>query len=30
MIKNIIFDIGRVILGFDLNEVLPNFTTNKE
>ena len=30
MIKNIIFDIGNVILNFNINEVLPKFTTNKE
>ena len=29
-IKNIIFDIGNVILNFNLNEVVPNFTENKE
>ena len=26
MIKNIIFDIGNVILQFDIKEVIPNFT----
>ena len=30
MIKNIVFDIGNVILNFDLNYVLPTFTTNEE
>lgn len=30
MIKNIIFDIGNVILNFNINKVLPKFTTNKE
>ena len=30
MIKNIIFDIGNVILNFNINEFLPKFTTNKE
>ena len=30
MIKNIVFDIGNVILNFDLNIILPKFTTNKE
>lgn len=30
MIKNIIFDIGNVILNFNLNEVLEKFTSNKE
>lgn len=30
MIKNIIFDIGNVILNFNINEVLPKFTTNKK
>lgn len=29
-IKNIIFDIGNVILNFNLKEVLTNFTENKE
>lgn len=26
MIKNIIFDIGNVILNFNLDEILPKFT----
>ena len=30
MIKNIIFDIGNVILNFNLNEVLEKFTSNKD
>ena len=30
MIKNIIFDIGNVILNFNLSHILPNFTENKE
>jgi len=30
MIKNIIFDIGNVILNFKLSNVLPAFTSNKE
>jgi len=30
MIKNIIFDIGNVILNFDLSYVLPKFTKNTE
>lgn len=30
MIKNIIFDIGNVILNFDLLTVLPKFTNDKE
>lgn len=30
MIKNIIFDIGNVILNFDLSYVIPAFTKNKE
>lgn len=30
MIKNIIFDIGNVILNFNLSNVLPAFTDNKE
>ena len=30
MIKNIVFDIGNVILNFDLDDVLPAFTKNKE
>lgn len=30
MIKNIIFDIGNVILKFNLLDVLPTFTDNKE
>jgi putative hydrolase of the HAD superfamily len=30
MIKNIIFDIGNVILRFDINEVLNKYTSNKE
>ncbi len=30
MIKNIIFDIGNVILNFDLSNVLPAFTANEE
>ena len=29
-IKNIIFDIGNVILHFDLDEVLPHFVSNEE
>ena len=29
MIKNIVFDIGNVILNFDLNQVLTNYTNNK-
>lgn len=29
-IKNIVFDIGNVILHFDLDEVLPHFTSNDE
>jgi len=29
MIKNIIFDIGNVILNFNLSNVLPAFTENK-
>lgn len=29
-IKNIIFDIENVILHFDLDEVLPHFTSNGE
>lgn len=29
MIKNIIFDIGNVILNFDLSVILPKFTENK-
>ena len=29
MIKNIIFDIGNVILNFNINEVLQKFTSNK-
>jgi putative hydrolase of the HAD superfamily len=29
MIKNIVFDIGNVILNFKLEEVIPNFTVNK-
>ena len=30
MIKNIIFDIGNVILNFNLDEILPKFTKNIE
>ena len=30
MIKNIVFDIGNVILNFKLEDVLPKFTNNKE
>lgn len=30
MIKNIIFDIGNVILNFNLKDVLQKFTNNKE
>lgn len=30
MIRNVIFDIGNVILKFNINEVLQNFTNNKE
>lgn len=30
MIKNIIFDIGNVILNFDITKVLPKFTNNKD
>ena len=30
MIKNIIFDIGNVILNFNIDEVLQKFTNNKE
>ena len=30
MIKNIIFDIGNVILNFNLLEVLPSFTKNED
>ena len=30
MIKNIIFDIGNVILNFNLSNVLPDFTDSKE
>lgn len=30
MIKNIIFDIGNVILNFNLKEVLQKLTNNKE
>lgn len=30
MIKNIIFDIGNVILNFNLSNVLPSFTSNKD
>lgn len=29
MIKNIIFDIGNVILNFNIKEVLQKFTNNK-
>ena len=29
-IKNIVFDIGNVILHFDLDEVLPHFVSNEE
>ena len=29
MIKNIIFDIGNVILNFNIKEVLQKFTSNK-
>ena len=29
-IKNIVFDIGNVILHFDLDEVLPHFASNEE
>ena len=29
-IKNIIFDIGNVILHFDLDEVLSHFVSNEE
>ena len=29
MIKNIIFDIGNVILNFNINEVLQKFTSNE-
>ena len=29
-IKNIVFDIGNVILHFDLDEVLPHFASNDE
>ena len=29
-IKNIVFDIGNVIFHFDLDEVLPHFTSNDE
>ena len=29
MIKNIVFDIGNVILNFNLEDVLPKFTDNK-
>ena len=29
MIKNIVFDIGNVILNFDLNRVLNSYTINK-
>ncbi len=30
MVKNIIFDIGNVILNFDLNYILPKFTENSD
>ena len=30
MVKNIVFDIGNVILNFKLEDVLPKFTNNKE
>lgn len=30
MIKNIVFDIGNVILNFKLEDVLPKFTDDKE
>lgn len=30
MIKNIVFDIGNVILNFNLEDVLPKFTNDKE
>lgn len=30
MIKNVIFDIGNVILNFNLSRVLPEFTDNEE
>ena len=30
MIKNVIFDIGNVILNFNLLSVLPAFTDNKD
>lgn len=30
MIKNIIFDIGNVILNFNINEILQKFTNNRE
>lgn len=30
MIKNIVFDIGNVILNFDYQRVLNEYTTNKE
>ena len=30
MIKNIIFDIGNVILNFNYKEILPKYTTDKE
>ena len=30
MVKNVIFDIGNVILNFDLNYILPKFTKNSD
>ena len=30
MVKNVIFDIGNVILNFDLNYILPKFTENSD
>lgn len=30
MIKNIIFDIGNVILNFDLGDILPKYTSNED